>query len=153
MGPDKNGTVECIFCAVASGAAPRHVVLEDERTVAFLDRNPATRGHTLVVPKLHARNLWTIDEPTFGAVAAMVRAVAQLLLERLQPDGVTLFQANERAGWQDVFHLHVHVVPRYADDGLVLPWRTSYEGGREEMANVANTLNPLVGRSTAASDG
>lgn len=135
---------DCAFCAIVSGAGPAHVMLEDERAMAFLDRNPATRGHTLVVPKVHARNLWTIDEPAFAAVATMVRAVAHLLRERLRPDGVTLFQANERAGWQDVFHLHVHVVPRYRGDGLVRPWQMAYDGGRDDLAAVAGVL---AGRS------
>lgn len=117
--------MSCVFCSVVHGLSPAYLVHEDEDTVAFLDVNPATEGHTLVVPRQHAEDVWSIDSDGFVAVARATHAVAAHIRERLRPDGVTLFQANRRAGWQDVFHLHVHVVPRYEGDDLVRPWKKS----------------------------
>jgi len=111
----------------------------DSLTVAFLDRNPAADGHTLVVPRLHAEDIWAISEEAFAEVATATHAVARLIGERLTPDGVTLFQANRPAGWQDVFHLHVHVVPRWHGDGLLRPWGIS-ASGRSGIEQVAERL-------------
>lgn len=121
----------CIFCSIITGDEPAHVVWNDSETLAFLDIFPASPGHTLVVPKVHADDIWGIDHNSFAAVARTTRAVSALIDQRLQPDGLTLFQANRSAGWQDVFHLHVHVVPRYANDGLVQPWKDAPHGGSQ----------------------
>lgn len=112
----------CIFCAIIAGQAPAYLVREDDATVSFLDINPATRGHTLVVPRRHVRTLLDIDLPTATELTAATLETARLLNDRLQPDGITLAQANEPAGWQTVFHIHVHLIPRWYDDGLVPPW-------------------------------
>ena len=130
--------VRCIFCSVAGRSAPAYVIYEDERTVGFLDRNPATRGHALVIPRHHADDIWSIDRDTFASVAQATHAVAALIRTRLNPHGVTLFQANRRAGWQDVFHLHMHVVPRYNGDALIRPWQASLE--HDDLAAVAEQL-------------
>ena len=121
----ENGVAQapaCVFCGVIDGVVPSRVVREDEHTVAFLDINPAAPGHTLVVPRLHVRTLAEADTATAGAVFAAASEVARLLRDQLAPDGLTVFQANERAGWQDVFHLHVHLVPRLHGDALTPPW-------------------------------
>lgn len=131
--------MSCIFCAIVDGKAPAHVVHEDERCVGFLDINPATRGHCLVVPRRHVDDIWDSDGDLFADVARAAHAVSGLLRERLEPAGITLFQANRRAGWQDVFHLHIHVVPRYEDDQLVRPWTLS-AGTAEDLASVAGAL-------------
>jgi histidine triad (HIT) family protein len=119
---------ECPFCGVVAGEAPAEVVYEDDETLAFLDIEPATDGHTLVVPKKHIENLLeaTVEDAT--AVMRGVHQVAGLLEQRLRPDGITLFQANRAVGWQDVMHLHVHVVPRYSEDQLLRPWQGAHEG-------------------------
>ena len=130
--------VTCILCSVARRSAPAYVIYEDERTVGFLDRNPATRGHALVIPRHHADDIWSIDRETFASVAQATHAVAALIRIRLSADGVTLFQANRRAGWQDVFHLHMHVVPRYDGDALIRPWEASLE--HNDLAPVAKQL-------------
>jgi histidine triad (HIT) family protein len=114
---------DCIFCRIVAGDAPAFVVAEDDRTVAFLDRGQATEGHTLVVPKRHAVDIWEISEVDACAVMAMAKRVAHLLDERLGPDGLNITQSNRPAGWQDVFHFHLHVIPRWTGDGLVPPWR------------------------------
>lgn len=129
----------CVFCAIVEGRGPAHIVRSDERTVAFLDINPATSGHTLVVPRVHARTLLDLDPVDAAAMMAAAQSVALMLDRALQPEGFTLFQANEPAGWQTVFHVHLHVLPRWSDDGLVPPW-TVTPGDEAELAAVARRI-------------
>ena len=112
----------CVFCQIVAGAERSWQVWENEHACAFLDRSPATAGHTLVVPRAHAADIWDISRPDAGLLMEAAHDVAGLLLERLRPDGMTLFQANRAAGWQDVFHMHIHLVPRYAGDQLIRSW-------------------------------
>jgi histidine triad (HIT) family protein len=113
---------DCIFCKIVAGELPSLVVAEDDRTVAFLDVAPATPGHTVVVPREHHRDLLTIDADALAACAAMAQRVAGLVSDRLGAAGVNVLNNCGSAAWQTVFHFHVHVVPRYADDPLRLPW-------------------------------
>lgn len=113
----------CIFCRIVAGEAKSARVHEDDRVLAFLNIAPATEGHTLVIPKRHARNLFDIGAADLEAVAVAAQRVALMLRDELGCDGVSLFQSNEAAGWQTVFHYHVHVVPRSHGDALVPPWR------------------------------
>jgi len=126
---------DCILCSIADGSSSSWVVGESEAAFAILDINPVTPGHTLVLPKRHARDIWAVSADDFSAVADLTRSMAAVLDERLAPDGLTLFQANRDAGWQDVFHLHVHLVPRYTGDGLLRPWVSTPEG-RDELEAV-----------------
>jgi histidine triad (HIT) family protein len=112
----------CVFCRIVAGAEPSWRVHENEHAYAFLDRSPATAGHTLVVPRTHAADIWDISRPAAGRLMETAHDVARLLDDRLRPDGMTLFQANRAAGWQDVFHMHIHLVPRYAGDQLTKSW-------------------------------
>lgn len=130
---------DCVFCAIVDGRAPAHVIRSDERTIAFLDINPATSGHTLVVPRTHARTLLDLDRADATAMMAAAQSVALMLDRSLRPEGLTLFQANEPAGWQTVFHVHLHVLPRWSDDGLVPPW-TVTPGDEGELAAVARRI-------------
>lgn len=130
---------DCLFCRIVAGAADALIVDEDEHTLAFLDVAPATEGHTLVVPKRHARDLLTIGDEDATAVMRAVRMVARMLDDSLSPDGITLFQANGAVGWQHVFHLHVHVVPRWNDDALTTPWEAR-RAPLEALAAVARRL-------------
>jgi histidine triad (HIT) family protein len=114
--------IDCIFCAVAEGQAPSYRVAGSDRALAVLDINPAADGHTLVMPRAHASDIWELPIEDGRDMWSLTQEVASLLRERLRPDGMTLFQANGRAGWQDVFHFHLHVVPRWKDDQLVKPW-------------------------------
>ncbi|MFI9556348.1 HIT family protein [Nonomuraea endophytica] len=113
---------DCVFCAIVAGTLPAALVDEDERTLAFLDITAVTDGHTLVVPKVHAADLWEITADDAAAVMRAVHRMAARIKDVLAPDGLTLFQANRPAGWQDVFHLHVHLVPRHDGDRLTRPW-------------------------------
>jgi len=113
---------DCTFCGIVAGRLPSHRVLEDEHTVAFLDIAPAAPGHTLVVPRAHSRDVWTISEVAHGQVAGMVHRVAALLKAALAPDGVNVNHSTGEAAGQDAFHFHVHVVPRWHGDALRPMW-------------------------------
>lgn len=113
----------CIFCAIVEGKVPAEVVFEDEETLAFMDIYPASPGHTLVVPKKHVPNIYSLDDETGAAVMRTTVRVARAVRAALQPDGVSLLQTNEPAGGQSVFHFHIHVIPRWHGDGLHLTRR------------------------------
>jgi histidine triad (HIT) family protein len=130
---------DCIFCKIVAGEIPAQIVDEDEHTLAFMDIAPATRGHALVIPKLHASDLWEIDQEQFAAVARSAHRLAQTVKQRLDPDGVNLINSCRAEAWQTVFHLHVHVIPRYRDDPLKLPWVPA-AGDLTEIASVAAQL-------------
>lgn len=112
----------CLFCGIVAGEVPSTRIDEDERTVAFMDINPANPGHALVVPRAHARDLHDIDPEDLAACAVTAQRVAARARDRLGADGVNLLNSCGEAAWQTVFHFHVHVIPRYADDPLRLPW-------------------------------
>ena len=110
---------DCNFCRIAAGERPAHVLYEDERTIAFLDHQPAVTGHALVVPRAHERGVLTIDEPTSAAVFETVRTVAAGLESALEPDGFSVFHTSgPLVGTVD--HAHVHLVPRFTDDEVSL---------------------------------
>ena len=107
-----------IFAKILRGEIPCHKVYEDDKSLAFLDIMPRAPGHTLVIPKAPARNVFDISPEDFAAVARTTQKVAIALKKAFAADGITLGQANERAGGQVVFHLHVHVMTRH--DGVAL---------------------------------
>ena len=113
---------DCLFCKIVAGELPSTRVDEDERTVAFMDINPATRGHALVIPREHSRDLLDVPDEDLAACAAAARRLAARASERLGAAGVNLLNSCGAAAWQTVFHFHVHVIPRYEDDPLRLPW-------------------------------
>jgi histidine triad (HIT) family protein len=114
-----------VFCAIVSGRAPAHRLLEDEHTVSFLNIAPATAGHALVVPRRHADGLWDLDDEDHARVARAAGRLARLLRAALQPAGVNLVHATGTAAWQSVFHFHTHVVPRYRADELQVMWQAA----------------------------
>ena len=130
---------DCLFCQIIAGELPSQQVDSDERTVAFMDINPATRGHVLVVPKAHAADVLEIDSEDLAATVIAAQRLARKVTERLGADGVNLLNSCGSAAWQTVFHLHIHVIPRYADDPLRLPWTPS-PGDPEQIATAAAEL-------------
>jgi histidine triad (HIT) family protein len=130
---------DCIFCRIVSGELPSTRIDEDERTVAFMDINPATRGHVLIVPREHSADITEIAAEDLAAVAAMGQRLAVRQKERLGADGVNLLNSCGRVAWQTVFHFHLHVIPRYAGDPLRLPWEPA-PGDRDEIAAAARDL-------------
>jgi histidine triad (HIT) family protein len=113
---------DCLFCKIVAGEIPATIVAQDERTVSFMDINPATRGHALVVPRTHVRDLLEIDGEDLAAVAQAGQRLARTAKEALGADGITLINSCGAVAWQTVFHFHLHVIPRYEDDPLRLPW-------------------------------
>jgi histidine triad (HIT) family protein len=130
---------DCIFCKIVAGELPAEKVAEDERTVAFMDINPATRGHLLVIPRKHARDLLEIEPEELAAVAQAAQRMAQRAADTLGADGVNLLNSCGQTAWQTVFHFHIHVIPRYADDPLKLPWVPA-PGDQDEIKAAAQAL-------------
>jgi histidine triad (HIT) family protein len=130
---------DCLFCRIVAGELPATIVDEDERTVTFMDINPATRGHALVVPRAHSADLLEVPAEDLGACGLAAQRLARRAKERLQADGVNLLNSCGSAAWQTVFHFHVHVIQRYHDDPLRLPW-TPGPGDREEIEAAAQAL-------------
>jgi histidine triad (HIT) family protein len=130
---------DCLFCKIAAGELPSQRVDEDELTVAFLDISPATRGHALVIPRSHATDLLEIEPDELAATARAAQRLARRAVQRLGADGVNLINSCGALAWQSVFHFHIHVIPRYEDDPLRLPWAPA-PGDPDEMAAVAELL-------------
>ena len=130
---------DCIFCKILAGKLPATIVDEDERTIAFMDIAPATRGHALVIPREHTPDLLSIDPADLAAVALASQRLARHISERLSTDGVNLVNSCGAEAWQTVFHFHMHVIPRYADDPLRLPW-TPTPGDPAAIASAAQEL-------------
>ena len=130
---------DCVFCKIVSGEVPGLIIDQDERTVAFMDINPATRGHALVIPRRHFRDLLDIDQENLEAVIVAAQRLARKMPDRLGAAGVNLLNSCGRAAWQTVFHFHIHVIPRYEGDPLRLPW-TPGPGDPDEIAAAAEAL-------------
>lgn len=133
--PDPN----CIFCTILAGELPSTIVDEDERTIAFMDIAPATRGHALVIPRAHSPDLLSVEPEDLSAVALASQRLARRMRELLSCDGVNLVNSCGAVAWQTVFHFHVHVIPRYTDDPLRLPWVPA-PGDPAEIAAAAQEL-------------
>ena len=139
MVPAMSGDPDCLFCKIVAGDIPATVLAEDERTVTFMDINPATRGHALVVPRAHSRDLLEIEAEDLAAVTRAAQVQARTAKDRLAADGVNLINSCGAAAWQTVFHFHMHVIPRYADDPLTLPWVPA-PGDMDEIQAAAAAL-------------
>ena len=130
---------DCLFCKIVAGELPSHRIDEDEHTVAFMDINPWTRGHALVIPRNHSKDLYEIGDDDLARTNAAARRLAKRAKERLGCDGVNLLNCCEPAAWQSVFHFHIHVIPRYDDDPLRLPGKP-LQMEQDELAAVAAEL-------------
>jgi histidine triad (HIT) family protein len=130
---------DCPFCGIVAGSIPSETIDSDERTVAFMDINPATPGHALVVPREHSADLMEIGEEDLTATILASQRLAKRMKDVLGADGINLINACGAAAWQTVFHFHIHVVPRYEDDPLKLPW-VPEPGDSDEIARVAERL-------------
>jgi histidine triad (HIT) family protein len=127
---------DCIFCAIVAGDAPAQIVDSDEHTVSFMDINPATRGHALVIPRNHSEDLIAIPAEDLERCATAAQRLTHRMRDTLQPDGFNLLNACGPLAWQTVFHFHIHVIPRYADDPLKLPY-IPRGGDMDEIAATA----------------
>jgi histidine triad (HIT) family protein len=130
---------DCLFCGIVDGSVPSQTIDSDEHTVAFMDIAPATPGHALVVPRKHSADLLEIELDDLSATVNAAQRLARRMKDVLAADGVNLINACGAAAWQTVFHFHIHVVPRYEDDPLKLPW-VPEEGDQDEIAKYARVL-------------
>lgn len=128
----------CIFCRIVRGDAPSFRVMEDERTVAFMDLAPVSEGHVLVIPRAHAASIFEIAAEDAAAVARSAHRVAAALREELDPGGLMLAQLNGQAAGQTIFHYHVHLIPRRPGDGFRMHGRGP--GRTEALRAMAQAL-------------
>ena len=113
---------ECVFCKIVGKQIPATVVHEDAHTLCFMDIGQVNPGHVLVSAKAHAENIYALDDTQAAAVFRSAARVARAIRVALSPEGLTVYQANGRAAGQTVFHFHLHLVPRHAEDGMNLTW-------------------------------
>ena len=113
---------DCIFCKIIAGEIPSFKIHEDGETLAFMDINPAQRGHCLVIPKHHAANLYEMPDDALASVSHSLRRVATAVNDVVKPDGINIVQANGRGANQSVFHFHFHVMPRTRGEDMSLDW-------------------------------
>ncbi len=130
----------CIFCKIAAGEIPSKTLYEDEEFRVILDLGPATRGHALILPRNHYRNLFELPEAQAEKVIVLAKKMAQQMKEKLHCDGFNLVQNNEEVAGQTVFHFHMHLIPRYEGDGQTIGWKP----GKPEEAELEAIRKEIV---------
>lgn len=129
----------CIFCKIANGEIPSKTVYEDENFRAILDLSPAAKGHTLILPKNHYKNLFELPEETAAEVFAVAKKLGTQLVDKLHSDGLNIIQNNGEVAGQTVFHFHMHLIPRYKDDGQKITWEQG-EPSQEELEEIRQQI-------------
>jgi histidine triad (HIT) family protein len=125
----------CIFCKIARGEMPSRKVYENKKVIAFLDVNPISKGHVLVIPKKHFKNIFDIDEAYLKEIMLVSKKISQLLKNKLNAEGVNILHASGKEAQQSVFHFHIHIIPRYKGDKLDTWPKSNYkELNFEELA-------------------
>lgn len=132
---DKN----CIFCKIANGEIPSKTLYEDEEFRVILDLAPATRGHALILPKSHFKNLYELPEETAGKAMKLAKKMAAAMTEKLDCDGFNVVQNNNEVAGQTVFHFHMHLIPRYENDNQKIAWNPT-EMTQDELEAVKNQI-------------
>ena len=135
---------DCVFCKIRDGQIPSMKVYEDERTLCIMDINPLTRGHCLVLTKAHAATIWDADVADLQAAIVTAKRVAEALKAAVKPDGLNMLQANGAAAFQSVFHFHLHLIPRWNNDGKGFDWRL-VPGDREQIMKIGDKLRTHLG--------
>ncbi len=135
---------DCIFCGIVAGAISSTTIAQSERAVAFMDTNPLTQGHALVVTRAHATDLLDITAEDLAACIHLAQEVARRAKDRLGADGVNVLNCSGVDAWQSVFHFHLHVIPRFKDqpgkDAIGLPW-DSVPGNLDEIERIGKQLS------------
>jgi histidine triad (HIT) family protein len=139
-----NAEPDCIFCSIVAGTIASTTIARTERAIAFMDINPVTHGHALVVPRVHSIDLLDVSTDDLAACVHLAREIAGRTKDRLGADGVNLLNCSGVDAWQSVFHFHLHVIPRFKDqparDAIGLPWE-SVPGDLDEIERVGNHLS------------
>lgn len=136
--------MDCIFCKIINGEIPAVKVLDDESVLAFMDINPSSKGHLLVVPKNHAENIFEIPESDLATLIKAVKRCAGAAKDALKAEGVTILQLNGKASDQIVPHLHIHVIPRWENDGLSVSTWEMKPGDMEEIQTIARKIKEHI---------
>lgn len=134
---------DCVFCKIRDGQIPSFKIFEDEQTLAFMDINPLNSGHCLVITKAHAATLFEAALGDLHAAIATAQRVALAIREGLKPDGLNMLQANGAAAFQSVPHFHLHLIPRWANDGKGFDWKL-VPGNREHIMKAGERLRALL---------
>ncbi|MBP3280512.1 MAG: HIT family protein [Butyrivibrio sp.] len=129
----------CIFCKIANGEIPSNTIYEDDKFRVILDNGPATKGHALVIPKEHYANLFEMPQDLLADAAVVAKKVATNIKEKLSCDGLNLVQNNGETAGQTVMHFHLHIIPRYENDGQHILWNPTSPSA-EELVEVKNTI-------------
>ncbi len=133
----------CIFCKIAKKQVPASIVYENEETIAFLDIKPLNEGHTLVIPKGHYEDIFDIPQELISYIHSVTKQVALAVKKATQADGISIAQQNGRAAGQDIFHLHVHIIPRY--EGQKLPRLSEISAAdREKLSQTAAKIRQYI---------
>lgn len=136
--------MDCIFCKIVAGEIPAVKVLDEDKVLAFMDINPACRGHMLVIPKNHAENIFEISETDLSAVMSAVKRCAVAVKEVVQAEGVTVLQLNGKASDQLVPHLHVHIMPRWENDAMSVSQWEMGKGDPKELERLAREIEQHI---------
>lgn len=138
----------CIFCQIVAGEQPSAKVYEDEYVYAFLDISQVTEGHTLIIPKMHVKDIYELPEDIAGKLFQPVPKIAQALKRAFNADGINLLNNNEITAGQSVFHIHIHLIPRFSrmNDGFGVKWMTrNHEFNRAQLQQIAEKIsNQLI---------
>jgi histidine triad (HIT) family protein len=137
--------MDCIFCKIVKNEIPSVRVYEDDRVLAFMDINPISDGHLLIIPKAHAATVHEIGEADFLAVMSATHKLAAAVRKALNPDGINLLQLNGKAANQVVPHLHVHIVPRWLGDGVTVSQWDLVPGNMEKIKALGEQIHKAMG--------
>ncbi|HEY3100237.1 MAG TPA: HIT family protein [Methylomirabilota bacterium] len=136
-------SADCVFCKIRDGKLPSMKVYEDERTLVFMDINPLNAGHCLVVSKTHAATIWEASEADLQATITVAKKIALALRQAVKPDGLNLLQANGAAAFQSVPHFHLHLIPRFNNDGKGFDW-TLVPGDRAQIVQIGERVREAL---------
>ena len=135
--------VNCIFCKIIKGEIPCTKVYEDDKILAFLDINPVNPGHTLIIPKKHSETILDTDEEMLKSIMAVTKKLSSVIIKAVKADGFEVCINNKKAAGQIVPHLHMHIMPRFNNDGLKFDWG-SKKYSNKEMTNIAEKIKRLL---------
>lgn len=130
---------DCIFCKISNGEVPSNTIYEDEDFRVILDVSPATKGHALLLPKAHYADIYELDEELAGKAMRLAKRLATQMKEKLGCDGFNFIQNNGETAGQTVFHFHMHLIPRYQDDGQKIGWNPT-SLSPEELKMIQNKI-------------
>lgn len=130
----------CIFCKIAAGEIPSRTIYEDDSFRVIMDISPASKGHSIIIPKNHAKDLFEFSDEDAGKIFVVAKKVAAAMKDVLKCDGFNILQNNGEIAGQTVFHLHVHLIPRYKGDTIDIKWKHDLKFSDEEMDRLREAI-------------